>query len=182
MRKSAKAALTLAIIGAGLALAWPIIAPNVQLNTIRLPAPLDAYPDRQALGEIAKWHLERTSNRGKKPKLILSWSLSYGTLNWEGILVDEDGLARSFRHLYGYSRRGGEIVAPGPRMQQLIDEIGPTSPSTPDLPEVLIVSFEKDGQWQTRLYDRRRLPKPLRRFIEYAFAHSGERMGEIIHE
>lgn len=182
MRKWLKAALILAMLGLGLVLALPALLPRLQWSTKRLPPPLDAYPDRQALGAVARWHLERTFTGGRKPDLILSWCRSSGTLNWEGIVVEQSGIAHTFRYLHGFAVQGGSAVNPGLlKAEQLRDEFGPASPHPPHLTEVLIVSFEKDGQWQTRLYDRRRLPEPLSRFIEFAYGHDGERIRAVVH-
>jgi hypothetical protein len=127
----------------------------------RLPKPLDAYPDQEGLGLVAKWHLAPK----KDAAMLISWSWNGGPRNWSGIHVDAKGNAGSFREIYNHALQGGSITAVGrPKdpavIEQFISKVGP-SVKPPPIDDVLIVSFRTNSKWETRLFHRDHAPTPL---------------------
>lgn len=131
----------------------------------RLSAPLNAYPDRASLGTVGHQHLDGPKFGKQEQLALISWSLRGDVKAWGGIRVPAQGRARSFRHFWNSSERVGsfgrsQYPQDAPRLGTFLARLGPSVPAPP-IERVLIVSFQRDGPWITRLYDRNDPPAAL---------------------
>lgn len=130
-----------------------------------LPPPLETYPNREALADVARLH--------QKPRdwiLLVSYAGStysgpHGTSQWDYICVDRRGRSEHHRDIWSYAEQGGNLgdrPADPARVQAELNRLPPSVPPPP-LNDVLIVSFEENGIWTTRIYDRYASPPALNR-------------------
>ena len=181
--RSGRIVVTLASIAlmGGVLMLTPLLprpAPWSSALARRLPAPLEAYPDSEALGAVAGPQLQ---NRGLGPGRALARVSRSGngrTTWWEEWAVFPSGESQSWRELWDHATQGGVPRRPAATFrrkaaQALVDRLPPSLPHPP-LARVLIVSFERDGRWTTRLYDQTEPPSVLIELEALATGRSAE--------
>lgn len=122
--------------------------------------PLDAYPQKEGLGEVIKIH-RSGKYHGRDMLVMLSWSRGGGTRNWNGWLIDDQGQGWSFRELWSYAHQGGSSGQIDPKAVESYLSNLPPSEKSPAIPDLLAVSFRRKGRWETRVYDRHHSPAKL---------------------
>lgn len=135
-----------------------VMAPIERTLGPRLPAPLEAYPDVESLGKVAREQL--AGPKPGDPRLLMaSRSFRGDTNGWAFLSIATDGRLGSGRDLWNYARQGGGLspymgASFDPRaVQALLDRLGPSVSPPPPIARALFVSFGRGGVWTTRVYD-----------------------------
>ena len=130
------------------------------------------YPQSQGLEYVAYSHAYREGLTKLHFVLYSTWFLHGDPSVAMQTTVNAEGEVYTVRSVFNWADQAGRWSRLTTDDFQLllatIKEL-PKSTQSPPLEFIVVVSFQEDGKWQTRLYDRRKPPPELTRI--YKFAH-----------
>ena len=121
------------------------------------------YPASDALNYIANSHADHDGLTKAHLVLYSTWFLGGSPVVAMQTRIKADGDAYKVRSVFAWEEQAAQ------RWQLSTDDLQTLSASIANLPEsespllefLVVVTFQRDGKWQTRLYDRRKLPDSL---------------------
>jgi hypothetical protein len=124
------------------------------------PATFAGYPADPALDKIVATHVEAPTD--KQQRILMTTWFQDGTPAGASLFcsVTPEGRCSTYSYIPNVEFRAPRKRELPPETVALLRDALASLPvsQTPPLANMLIVSFWKDGQWQTRLYDRTNRP------------------------
>jgi len=134
----------------------------------------EGYPEAKeqynfGLGAIMRSHLNTKLNLQKKQLVYVTWLYGGGTGIAMENFLGSDGNFSSYRDVFNWAIQANHGAKFDVSTMNLIKEqlkAVPSRNSHPPLNKLLIFSFQRDGKWHTRTFDKSKLPSSVDRVIQ----------------
>jgi len=150
--------------------ATPTVAPEDQ-NPDKLfeGYPREKEPYNDALGAIITSHLNAKSNLQGKQLLYATWFYGGRPKVSMQNMLSENGNLKSYRDVFNWAiQASGNKQIEASKMSLIKEQLKevPNSDSHPPLTKLLIFSFQRDGKWHTRTFDKFKSPASVTRVFQ----------------
>jgi hypothetical protein len=146
------------------------------------PPPFASYPQTPAFRSAIYFHLHPAETKHDDASLILyaTWFLRGNQGIAQRLLIYGDGYAYSVRSVFNHAEQAGHWTQlpshSRKRIAELIETMEQTDAS-PSLDDLLILSFDRRGEWMTAMLDRNSLPEGISEIYALTRATSPVRQG-----
>lgn len=138
-----------------------------------LPSQFAGYPSSEALSRVVETHIEAGTDTRYERALLTTWFLDGDPRVARFMSVTPAGKCSKYQYVHAAEYSGPPLPTQlSPRqMSTILDAVQHLPPGgKPPLENMVIVSFRKNGVWETRLYDRTNRPPALSTIYETANA------------
>ena len=130
------------------------------------PPPFTAYPQTAAFRYAIYTHVDPTRASHQESPLFFNatWFVSDSEVAAERLQIYKDGYVYSARSVYDWAEQASHWAQLTSSEQGRISELVETIEQVdgkPQLADLLIVSFSRNGKWTTVLLDRNKLPESI---------------------
>lgn len=134
-----------------------------------VPSLFESYPRSEALDRIIETHVEAGTDTRYERTLLTTWFLDGDPRVARFMSLTPAGKCARYQYVHSAEWSGppqpSQLTAE--QLATVLRSISELPPSgKPSLENMLIVSFKKDGVWETRLYDRTQRPPALSTIFE----------------
>jgi hypothetical protein len=121
------------------------------------PVEFAAYPPNPSLDRVIETHVNAARDPRENRVLLTTWFLNGDPRVAQFCSVRPDGKRTTYQYVDAASFNAMKTVDLTPETVQTIERVAATLPPShnprPPLANLLIVSFRRNGVWQTRLYN-----------------------------
>lgn len=138
-----------------------------------LPTQFAGYPASEALSRIVETHAEAGTDTRYERAVLTTWFLDGDPRVARFMSITPAGKCSKYQYVHAaeYSGPPQPTQLSPQAMSTILDALQHLPPSgKPPLENMVIVSFRKNGVWETRLYDRMNRPPALSTLYETANA------------
>ena len=138
-----------------------------------VPSQFASYPRSEALDRIIETHVEAGTDTRYERILLTTWFLDGDPRVARFMSVTPTGKCSKYQYVFSaeYSGPPQPAQLTSEQVSEILLAATHLPPSQqPKLENMVIVSFRKDGVWETRLYDRTNRPPALSTIFEMANA------------